>query len=572
MFLLARGKIKNPVRFGFKRVSLWFTVRVRVFRAFLAFFFICSIKNKNYSMLGTSNGLHYLRGLQDAPSSLSTPSLSCSTRTYGSGLDVIESFLQRAIDARDIAILTAGLRVAKDLIDANDPSKASLYDDVVAAGVITRAEGYLTVLQQQQLSLEAVEALALRRQAATDISTPRKGGDDVNVDAVNAFVDDFYAQYQCALLSPTTSNNNETAAATPSMHADTAMRPAAALVTPHSVVPPRPLKLPATDTSPPAEHLQVWPHAHPSPHLISKPTAKPLPTHPPICLSALSTRQNVDPHPRSLGDHASPESIDPLAEAGNYVAGAFAGIFYGVGTILGGEAAASPNTVATAVSVPTPEAAFGAGAGAATGGGQAVSGGGGRQRGAKRSPTEPSPASEPTFTGLPALMPAPPLRVSRTIGSSLMTHTHVPNPAPAPAPALTATPAGGHAADGLGDWGGGERGLGGREEGLDVDYHALAADFDGILTPPSSRRPPLTPTAAPGEGAGAVAGAGEKPVVGLGSTRKKSRPLVYDPLQVWMQCMGRNAFFEMILYVARDHIPPLTSFSPEWTTRRYHPP
>ena len=119
-------------------------------------------------MLGT-NGVQYLRG-QDTPGAATTPTPSrrkSTTTRHTSGAAVLDTFLQRAIDARDVALVTAAVRVAKDLVSGDDNNDAALHDDAESTGLIQRAEAYLAVLRQQRLSQEAMAALPVQLDAAT---------------------------------------------------------------------------------------------------------------------------------------------------------------------------------------------------------------------------------------------------------------------------------------------------------------------------------------------------------------------------------------------------------------------
>ena len=439
-------------------------------------------------MLGT-NGVQYLRG-QETPGAATTPTplhRKSTTTRHTSGAAVLDTFLQRAIDARDVALVTAAVRVAKDLVSGDDNNDAVLHDDTESTGLIQRAEAYLAVLRQQRLSQEAMAALAHRRTTdPPDASPPlavSRSKEDVTFDAVDAFVEDFHTQYRQALLHCTSDDDN-VQVATPGGGDDgdgsgKRATDTAALVTPYASMPPRPLKPPATvDTTPPPEHLQCF----------------------------------ASPHPGANADTTSPQAADVIADAGSYVAGAFAGMLYGVGTMLGGDAAASPNTVATAVSVPTPDSAR---AQRAESSNSSNSGGGLK----KADPAGPGPGAVASLSGA---VPSAPLRVAHTVGSSLMAAS-----APVPAPAATTSA-------GAGAGGAGGTGWGGEETGLGVDYAALAADFDDVLTPPSFRHPPATAPTQPPSGSDR-AGTGEKTpgkVGSLGSRPLKTRPMNYDPSQV----------------------------------------
>ena len=131
------------------------------------------------------------------------------------GVNIIDDFLQKAIDTRDIELLTASITVAKDIITndgpENEPNQASpsrisprqrqlLSGDIEAMNLIVRAEGYLTLLTKQKLSHEAVAAIC-RRDMRGGVGVSRDENEDGNGhQQVDAFVESFYSSYQFSLM------------------------------------------------------------------------------------------------------------------------------------------------------------------------------------------------------------------------------------------------------------------------------------------------------------------------------------------------------------------------------------
>ena len=131
------------------------------------------------------------------------------------GVNIIDDFLQKAIDTRDIELLTASITVAKDIITndgpENEPNQASpsrisprqrqlLSGDIEAMNLIVRAEGYLTLLTKQKLSHEAVAAIC-RRDMRGGVGVSRDENEDGNGhQQVDAFVESFYSSYQSSLM------------------------------------------------------------------------------------------------------------------------------------------------------------------------------------------------------------------------------------------------------------------------------------------------------------------------------------------------------------------------------------
>lgn len=144
------------------------------------------------------------------------------------GVNIIDEFLQKAIDARDTELLTASIVVAKDII-TNDgpeneqnqvasPSRISprqrqlLSGDVEAMNLIVRAEGYLSLLTKQKLSHEAVAAVCRREtRGNVGVSRDENENDDSNGGhQVDAFVESFYSTYETSLMHPGGSSRDET--------------------------------------------------------------------------------------------------------------------------------------------------------------------------------------------------------------------------------------------------------------------------------------------------------------------------------------------------------------------------
>ena len=136
------------------------------------------------------------------------------------GVNIIDDFLQKAIDARDIELLTASITVAKDIITndgpENGPNHASpsrisprqrqlLSGDVEAMNLIVRAEGYLSLLKEQKH--EAITAVC-RRKMSGGIGVSRDENENDNDQQVDAFIDSFYSTFQSSLTHTTDGSVN----------------------------------------------------------------------------------------------------------------------------------------------------------------------------------------------------------------------------------------------------------------------------------------------------------------------------------------------------------------------------
>ena len=261
------------------------------------------------------------------------------------GVNIIDEFLQKAIDARDIELLTASIVVAKDIITndgpENDPNHASpsrisprqrqlLSGDVEAMNLIVRAEGYLSLLTKQKLSHEAVAAVC-RRETRGNEGVSRDENEDGNGgQQVDAFVESFYSTYQSSLMYPGGSSVNasqdsrdETFTDAAILHPGVTPAPSSsATMTPSSSTTPIPSAVPVPTPSTNAS-LEVCNPTHIQPFdyldVIS-----------PIIHVILS----LSYHYLTLTLTLPPQYPQVISDAGHFVAGAFTNMLYGMGSII----------------------------------------------------------------------------------------------------------------------------------------------------------------------------------------------------------------------------------------------